>query len=439
MISVQTQKVILNGEKRIRLIFSKSEINLLLLITKLPGCCWSNTLKDWHIRHTENYLQKLNKSFPDHILFYDISSEHISNNYTESSSDKKILITNDFKGNRLFLKFVYDPYLIKLIKELNYHRYLLLQNSWIIANTVYNLVKLMDFLSAMNYVIQFDHLVEKNLLLRKRNQDTDLVLKTFCQKMAQCSYSTRTIEQYVVNIQRFILHCGMDHRIPGGKIQSYIFDLGITGNYSRSSQNQVINSIKLYFRLMFQRDLGKLELPRPRRELKIPVVLSRKEVHSLILAISNRKHRAMIHTLCATGIKLSELLELKPQNFDSDKDVLIIQQAKGINERIISLTLSLKDELSSYCALYLPKTYLFEGKNGNHYSARCLQKILKTAIQKSSIDKNVRIYTLRHCFAIHSMESGTELKNLQQILGHSSFRTTELYAQIRNSYQSQMK
>jgi integrase/recombinase XerD len=427
---VQTQQLILNSEKRIRLIFNKSDLSLMRLVCLLPGCRWSHVLQDWHIKDIENYLLYFNQVFPDHILFYDITNEQGIKRYEEIHSGKRIVIRNDFKSNLLILKFYYDEDLMRLIRNTDKYQYMPESNVWIIRNSQYNSGLLLDYLQKSDYKIEFDEPVEIKEIIAKTEMKADLVPERFRQEMVLRRYNARTIEQYVSNINRFLNYCGTDHDIEGDKIISYIYETSLINHYSRSSQNQMINSIKVYFKVVHNRDINKIEVPRPRRDAKLPVVFSKDEIESIIASISNLKHHTMISTIYATGIRLGELLSLTPHDIDKEKKVIHIPGGKGKTDRLVPLPPALETSLESYSKYYLPKTYLFEGLNGNRYSARSIQKVLKNAIANANIKKSASIHTLRHSFATHHLESGADLSTIQRILGHVNSKSTEIYTRV---------
>ena len=429
---IQTQRIFLNGEKRIRLIFSKADTNLMKLLLNKPDCRWSHILQDWHIRDFEDYISILNKSFPDHILFYDITDKQRFTRYEEIPTHKRILIQNDFKSNRLRLKFYYDRELEKLIKTCDQNFFEAGSGVWVILNSENNLGMLMDFIRKRNYKVDFERPDGNKSMIKNKAGMDSLVPKSFRQEMEQRRYNSRTIDQYISNINRFLNYTGTDPCIEGERIKSYIYEISVEGQYSRSFQNQMINSIKVYFKLMYSREIDKIDLPRPRREIRLPVVFSKGEIEKIIATISNLKHRTMITTIYATGIRLNEVLSLIPEDIDKEKKIISIPGGKGKIDRTVPLSPALEARLDSYYRCYSPKTYLFEGLNGKRYSARSIQKVLKHALVKANIEKNAGIHSLRHSFATHLLESGTELRIIQERLGHASCKTTQVYLQVKN-------
>ena len=208
---------------------------------------------------------------------------------------------------------------------------------------------------------------------------------------------------------------------------SYILKKHLSASY----QNQVINAIKLFYRNRFSRTMEVDFIQRPRREKRLPNVLSKNEVKSILEAPTNLKHRAMLSLIYACGLRRSELLNLTLKDILSDRGLLFIRQSKGKKDRVVPISIKLIEMLRDYYIAYKPKTWLFEGQFPNtKYSEKSLENVLKQSITKAKITKKVSLHWLRHSYATHLLESGTDLRYIQELLGHSSSRTTELYTHV---------
>ena len=202
-------------------------------------------------------------------------------------------------------------------------------------------------------------------------------------------------------------------------------------NLSASYQNQVINAIKLFYRNRFNRTMEVDFIQRPRREKRLPNVLSKNEVKSILEAPTNLKHRAMLSLIYACGLRRSELLNLTLKDILSERGLLFIRQSKGKKDRVVPISIKLIEMLRDYYKAYKPKTWLFEGQEvGKKYSERSIQLVLNQAVEKAKIVKPVSLHWLRHSYATHLLENGTDLRYIQELLGHSSSRTTEIYTHV---------
>lgn len=205
----------------------------------------------------------------------------------------------------------------------------------------------------------------------------------------------------------------------------------IKKNLSNSFQNQVVNAVKLFFQIVENKQLIVELLHRPRGEKKLPNVLSKEEVKAILEAPKNIKHQAMLSLIYACGLRRGELLNLTLKDIQSDRNLLLIRQAKGKKDRVVPLSLKLIDLLRTYYKLWKPKTWLFEGQIENtKYSEKSLENVLKQSLAKVKITKKVSLHWLRHSYATHLLESGTDLRYIQELLGHNSSRTTEIYTHV---------
>jgi integrase/recombinase XerD len=211
-------------------------------------------------------------------------------------------------------------------------------------------------------------------------------------------------------------------------------------NLSFSYQNQLVNGLKLFYREVEKSRMDIEKIHRPKREFKLPNVLSKEEIKGILEAHANVKHRAMLSLIYACGLRRSELLNLKPTDVDSKRMVLVIRNAKGRKDRIAPLSAKVLEMLRTYYKAYKPKRWLFEGQYaGTPYSAKSLQSVLKQALVKANIHKPVTLHWLRHSYATHLLEGGTDLRYIQELLGHKSSKTTEIYTHVSTKQIQQIK
>ncbi len=205
----------------------------------------------------------------------------------------------------------------------------------------------------------------------------------------------------------------------------------LANKFSASYQNQVVNAIKLFFSKIELKSMEPELVHRPKRPKLLPNVLSKEEVHELLEKTSNLKHKTMLSLIYACGLRCGELLRLKLENIDTKRNLLIIKQSKGRKYRITPLSLKTLNLLNEYYKTYKPKFYLFEGQTSETMvDERSLQLALKSNLLKTSIKKPVTLHWLRHSYATHLLENGTDLRYIQELLGHNSSRTTEIYTHV---------
>jgi len=258
------------------------------------------------------------------------------------------------------------------------------------------------------------------------------VLREYKDLLIQKRYSENTINIYCNYFKDFVNHFSPNklENLTINDINSYILDLIKLKDISISQQNQRINSIKFYYEKALGREKQYYNIYRPKKESKLPKVLSKNEIKKILNSCDNIKHKCAIMLLYSAGLRRSELLDLKIRDIDSERMVVSIIGSKGKKDRISLLSKNMLDLLRKYYKEYSPKEYLFEGLTGGKYSPTSVANILKKATRKASIHKKVTPHMLRHSFATHLLEQGTDLRYIQDLLGHNSSKTTEIYTHV---------
>lgn len=316
---------------------------------------------------------------------------------------------------RIRVSFGYDPKQIAEVKQLEDARWDPYWKSWHVADTPANRAAL--------------GLAQEPVLTAEQTAE----LETFRRWMRSRRYSDNTTDTYTDALRVFWLFCGdkaLD-AIDVGDVVAFNNDYILARELSSSYQNQVVNAIRLYFGEIRRRSLDLNLVHRPKREKMLPNVLSKEEVKAILEAPVNLKHRAMLSLIYSCGLRCGEVLRLKPDEVDSHRNVLIIKQSKGKKDRIVPLSLKIISMLRDYYKAYKPKTWLFEGlRPGEPFDERGLQRVLKQSVQKAGIRKPVTLHWLRHSYATHLLESGTDIRYIQVLLGHNSTKTTEIYTHV---------
>ena len=267
-------------------------------------------------------------------------------------------------------------------------------------------------------------------------------IETFKRYLLSKRYSPNTINTYSEALKSFLTFCNTKavKDITNEDVILYNNDYILKHNLSSSYQNQIVNAIKLYFKTVREINLELDKIHRPKREKLLPNVLSKEEIKAILEAHSNLKHKAMLSLIYSCGLRRSELLDLKLSNIDSKRNIVFIKQSKGKKDRITPLSPKILELLREYYKIYKPKNYLFEGQEaGSIYSEQSLQHVLKQALVKVNIKKPVTLHWLRHSYATHLLESGTDLRYIQELLGHNSSKTTEIYTHVSTKSLQQIK
>ena len=432
MITILTECIYYGGEKRILLQSSQKE-ELHEFSKKIPGCRWSPALKSWHIPFRKNYLRYLTGYFKDGYHFIDKASTTGSIKTVKIAVYYQIVSSDD----RIYLKTEYDERIIKLIRSLRlavWHPELRLWSVEYDKKRNKSMINIFhtDFcypvLSSIYHPMKIHITDSPHARLRQLSEK-------FNRYMVLRNYSIRSIKAYELHIKKFLQSWphGKIPELTKEQISNYIWKTVSENNYSRSYQNQMINALKLYYRVLESRAIETEALPRPKQSRKLPVVLSKDEIALIIKSIRNQKHRMIIQVIYATGIRLGESVCLQSKDIDFNRNLIHIRSGKGNKDRIVPLPEKLRSPLKEYIDSYQPKFFLFEGIKGGKYSTRSVQNILKVALSRSGIEKNASIHSLRHSFATHTLEQGTDIRLLQAVLGHTNIKTTEIYTHVSNT------
>lgn len=264
-----------------------------------------------------------------------------------------------------------------------------------------------------------------------RLYENKLCPQEYINKLQVKRYSFNTARTYIHCFEQFLQYYKTQTPISltEENIRSYLIHL-VNKGFSSSYQNQAINAIKFYYEIVIGLPNRYYCVDRPTQEYILPDVLSKEEISSILRNVHNIKHKAALTTIYSCGLRISELLELKPSDILSDRGLVLIRGGKGKKDRTTVLSDKTLNLLREYFSKYQPKTYLFEGKVGHKYSRTSVRNILNRATAKAGIIKKVKIHTLRHSFATHLLDDGVDLRYIQTLLGHSSPKTTEIYTHV---------
>jgi site-specific recombinase XerD len=260
----------------------------------------------------------------------------------------------------------------------------------------------------------------------------EAALQRMKQKLEIARYSPRSIQTYINATKQFFLHFPNKHPndIRTEDIEAYQHHLAAVRKVSNSYLNQVVNAVRYYYKDVLDDRSRVRFIERPRRERKLPSVLSEEEVTSILRSVDNLKHQCILMLIYSAGLRLGELVALRRNDIIPERKQIVIRGAKGRKDRISVLSPKVLERLNIYLDEYRPKEFLFEGQNGGCYSDTSVQAIFKTAKAKSGISAPATVHTLRHSFATHLLEKGTDLRYIQTLLGHSSSKTTEVYTHV---------
>jgi integrase/recombinase XerD len=348
---------------------------------------------------------------------------------------------------RLFLKFDYDARTIELVKSLADARWSNSHKAWYITHYDGAIALVKTTFQKHNIIVKQQNIAEEinrpmpevikkpTDALAQLSIEAKLQLKQFIYWMRSRRYSENTINTYTEALETFLRYFAQKPipEITNEDLISFNNHYILENHFSSSYQNQVVNAVKLFFRSVVNKKLQPDLILRPKRPKLLPNILSKEEVKLILNAHSNIKHKAMLSLIYSCGLRRGELLNLKLSDIDSNRGLIMVRQAKGKKDRIVPLSEKILLLLRQYFMAYKPKDWLFEGQDkANKYDEASLAAVLKLAVEKSNISKPVTLHWLRHSYATHLLENGTDLRYIQEILGHSRSTTTEIYTHVSN-------
>ncbi len=434
------------GERRLFVQFPfHTETTLQLKLT--APCQWSKTEKAWHFEATNTVFKKLQEAFP-HLQARDatLAPALASKPADKKPAPEKLTVkVVQYQPGRYRVIAFHNPLLVSILKTFPFAMYDKANKWWSAAIEEKQRKALMDFCKTQSLKLVWADEARKKPVKPKPHAYEIANYRTcpdaMLQKLQIMRYSPNTLLVYKQAFEEFInfYPAKKIDDITEPEIVAYTRYLVQERGISASSQNQAINALKFYYEKVKGGARKFYQLERPLKANKLPTVLSVEEVQTMIKGTANLKHKTMIMVCYSAGLRVSELLSLQPRDIDSHRMQISIKDAKGRKDRYTLLSEKLLPLLRDYYKEYRPQHYLFEGETGGQYSARSMQAVVKEALLRAKIEKTASVHTLRHSFATHLLENGTDLRYIQNLLGHSSSKTTEIYTHVTSKALSGIK
>lgn len=340
------------------------------------------------------------------------------------------------KNESLLLTFKYDDAVINILRAMQIFKWSKSKKGWYCNYSNENIeiinkqLKPFVILNVNKDSFNPQHLkYYKNRDLSKENK---IIISSFVTYLKGKRYSESTIKTYFNFVSDFIdfIQPKPISDLTNKDVEKFLEDIFAPRKYSISSQRQFISAIKL-FSIYFEKcKIENLTLTRPKKDKKLPAVLSQIEVILILQNTINLKHRAVLGLLYASGLRIGELINLELKNIDIQRKQLHIENAKGRKDRYVSLADSYIPLLMNYLNSYKPEKYFVEGKIATKYSANSVRSFLKKSCKLAGIRKLVTPHTLRHSYATHLLENGIDLRLIQELLGHARPETTMIYTHV---------
>jgi integrase/recombinase XerD len=259
------------------------------------------------------------------------------------------------------------------------------------------------------------------------------LFERFRQEMRLRNYSPRTIKAYVVCLRAFVrfVHPRLPRDVGDEEVRAFLLHSLDTG-LSRAYLDQAISALRFLYIELYGRSAQGFHVPRPRREQALPAVPTRAEVLRIAGVLDNPRHRLAVLLLYGCGLRVSELVRARVEDVDVAELVLRVREGKGRKDRVTVLPESLVPMLTEALAGRPRNAPLVPARDGGRLTARSIQRVVEQACVKAGIERNITPHSFRHAFATHVLEAGTELRVIQDLLGHAREATTRRYIRVRN-------
>ena len=445
-------RIELEGDSLIKLYYKRSE-KVLQRIKQNDWIIYNVKLSSWCVKYSEKNISLIKELFSD---IAEVSTRHLNwiprpqlrvtaNNIGKwgyempalekrEKSESITLFPFEMNGKKLIgFRYIFSKSQYYEIDKINVFNRDKQNHIWYIDANKFQLKKTIEYLLPRYTVKINSELKISDLFLRRmlleQSYKKDRYFKScpieFLEYMQLHNYSKSTFDTYHNMVLRFL------NTFKGHSI-SRINDFGVKeiDNYhkiwmqknapSPSLINQSVNAIKLYYKVISKQTLNLEDVQRPLKNKNLPNIYSREEVKRIILCISNMKHKTMIFLIYSAGLRISELINMRKENILVDRKMVFIKGGKGMKDRYSILADTTLSMINHYIKEYKPEKYLFEGQYGGKYSTTSLRKILHRAKRNASVSTPGSVHTLRHSFATHLLESGTDLRYIQELLGHNS-------------------
>lgn len=360
---------------------------------------------------------------------------HKSSSEFRATLPKIVLSNGDYKTEqRLIIKFDYDETIISILRKLGGARWSQSLKSWHAPLTK-------DHVNRIHQVLKEYHVIDKvNFIHKPKNLSTKkklselhrILLKGYRSYLRGKMYSDSTVSTYLSLTADFIEY--YDDRclqeLTYRDFELFIEKVFIPRNYSVSTHRQFISGFKLFLNYHPIEGITQVELDMPKKDRKLPSVLSQAEVMDILRCTPNLKNRTILALMYSCGLRIGELINLRLSDLDLDRRQVFVRKAKGRKDRYVSMAVGIIPLLHNYYNSYLPQNFVFNGSESNTYSPESIRAFLRRSCRKAKITKQVTPHTLRHSYATHLLEGGIDLRYIQALLGHSKPETTMIYTHV---------
>jgi len=425
------------------------------LVRDFHGIKWSNSTSSWYVIEHEGCVRNIIGYFKNNFRIDatnlhqsgEVSGKNMHDNHTVSGSFMgPVRMTVDAVKSKLVIKFMgrYDKKWISELRQYCRPYYDAIRKEWHLPASKVIIDSLTDYFHNEGVQVIFKKAVKPKIVkeareniineIRKRHlsAEIDNSINDLRQFLQEQRYSRHTIDSYISHLELFFkyLHHKQPVDINNDNISEFMDAVVIKQGYSASFQNQLLSAIKAYYYYHGRGKTNLEEIKRPRKSKPLPHVLSKEEVTRILQCTRNIKHRLLLYIIYSCGLRRSEVINIRLSDLNRDRKALHIRSGKGNIDRVVPVSDKVWSRLDEYLVAYNPAVYLFEGQNGGKYSVGSVYHVFCQSLKRAGIDKDLGVHSLRHSYATHLHEGGLDIRYIQELLGHKSSKTTEIYTHV---------
>lgn len=419
------------------------------------GFKWSRSLSAWYIPEEKESIKKIIAHFKQNFRI-DATCLHrhkstsgpnslIKGNYV-AGRPGPVKITIDSSRGRMVIKFMgrYDKRWISELEQYGRPYYNPDKREWHLMASRVTIDSLTDYFrrEGIKLIIRKDiqpasarkvrEVFIEKIRRKELPQETISGIEDLGQFLKGQRYSKNTLDSYISHLTLFFKYYPdkSPHEITNDDISGFMDDVVIKQGYSSSFQNQLLSAIKTYYSFHGIGNLELDQLKRPRKGKPLPQVLSKEEVTIILRSTRNIKHRLLLYIIYSCGLRRGEVINVRLKDLNKERKTLHIRSGKGNIDRVVPVSDKVWSKLDEYLSAYAPSDYLFEGQKGGKYSAGSVYRVFCQAVKRAGIERDIGVHTLRHSYATHLHEGGLDIRYIQELLGHKSSKTTEIYTHV---------
>jgi integrase/recombinase XerD len=441
---IYIQPLNINSESRIGIALQNYDASLSQRIREVKGSRWDPATRNWHIPYTPAAWAAFREVFVGYEIINLLATTPVDSIdcaerivLRESQRDQQILV--------LYLPQALVPAYLSSVKNIHGRQWCPEENVWLIPYTKVTLRFIDQYLPKSKTIWEFEprqDIPERFVSDEQGNYARaeprfqparyEMAVTRLEEVLLLKRYSWRTIKSYKNCFRGFIRHYDdiKPTQLTRNHINDYLLQLIKEKSISASHQNQILSAIKMFYTTVVEQEEKVTGLFQPKKPHKLPQVFTQEEVTRLLRSVDNLKHRCILMLIYSAGLRLGEAINLKIADLQPGENRLYIRSGKGNKDRCSILSGKIWQLLHEYLQLYQPLEWLFEGVTGGQYSERSVQEIFTRAKNKAKVNALATVHTLRHSFATHLLEKGVDLRYIQELLGHESSKTTEIYTHI---------